>query len=179
MLFYSCSDLAVFMIDMFNRYVLCEKKYTVIIIIFFYGVPTTRVIREISISANCRLIVSPPSATVAAVRVTLHPLQTSLRTIWFAIKHTLTLQKVLSRFLGLQRKPFQSRSIAIINIKTEILNYPSAITIYHLNICSIISQNIDVMKMYGLVDETKSCKIRYSNSISQKSLFYSKTQDNK
>lgn len=105
-----------------------KKKRKGIIIIIFYDVPTTRVIREISISANCRLIVSPLPAT-AVVRAT-HPLQTSPRTICSAIKHTLTLQKVLSRFLGLQRKPFRSRSVAIINIKTKIVNCPSNTTIY-------------------------------------------------
>lgn len=56
------------MIDTFYRPKSCKEKHIrIIIIIFFYGVPTTRVIREISILANCRLIVNLPSATVAFV----------------------------------------------------------------------------------------------------------------
>jgi len=105
----SCSShLAAFMIDTFSRPESREKKKrTGIIIIIFYDVPTTRVIREISISANCRLIVSAPTLRRRPRRIPPH----CLRTIWSTIKHTLTLQEVLSRFLGLQRKPFRSRSV--------------------------------------------------------------------
>jgi len=107
--YYSWSHLTEFMIDTFSHPESREKKKRtgIIIIIIFYDVPTTRVIREISISANCRLIVSVHPPPPAPRRIPPH----CLRTIWSTIKHTLTLQEILSRFLGLQRKPFRSRSV--------------------------------------------------------------------
>lgn len=111
-----------FVIDTFGRGQNQRRKKNrkeIIIIIIFYDVPTTRVIREISISANCRLIVRvhppprrpsrDPPATAIHVAVAAAADRPRANNLVRCKTHTLTLRKVLSRFLGLQRKPFRSR----------------------------------------------------------------------
>lgn len=95
------------MIDTFSYPKSRDKKPSGIIIINFF-------LRRTNDPCNSRnfnfdQLSANRQPTLCSYRRPLYP-QTSPQTIWSAIKHTLTLQEVLSRFLGLQRKPFRSRS---------------------------------------------------------------------
>jgi len=116
----SCSHLAAFMIDTFSRPESREKKkaHRDFIIIIFYDVPTTRVIREISISANCRLIVSAHPLPPAAAHTT--PLFTN------NLVHYKTHFDPSGGFVTVSRITTKTFSVTfrtgrVINIKTKIL----------------------------------------------------------
>lgn len=94
-----------------------KKNHIGIIIIIFYDVPTTRVIREISISANCRLIVSPASPP--------QPPPNPARTIRSALKTHFDPSEGFVTVSRITTKTFSVTFRAIINIKTKILNGPT------------------------------------------------------
>lgn len=110
------------MIDTFSRPESSEKKKrTGIIIIIFYDVPTTRVIREISISANCRLIVSVHPPPPVAAHTT--PLFTN------NLVHYKTHFDPSGGFVTVSRITTKTFSVTfrtglVINIKTKILYGP-------------------------------------------------------
>lgn len=95
-----------------------KRKGIIIIIIIFYDVPTTRVIREISISANCRLIVSVHPPPPAAAHTT--PLFTN------NLVHYKTHFDPSGGFVTVSRITTKTFSVTfhashVINIKTKIL----------------------------------------------------------
>jgi hypothetical protein len=111
------------MIDTFSRPESREKKkrtgIIIIIIIIFYDVPTTRVIREISISANCRLIVSAHPPQPIAAHTT--PLFTNnlvhYKTHFDPSGGFVTVSRITTKTFSVT-----FRTSSAINIKTKILN---------------------------------------------------------
>jgi len=109
------------MIDTFSRPESREKKKRtgIIIIIIFYDVPTTRVIREISISANCRLIVSAHPPQPIAAHTT--PLFTNnlvhYKTHFDPSGGFVTVSRITTKTFSVT-----FRTSSVINIKTKILN---------------------------------------------------------
>jgi len=137
--FYSCSDFAAFMIDTFNRLESREKKKRKGIIIIFYDVPTTRVIREISISANCRLIVSAHPPLPIAAHTT--PLFTNnlvhYKTHFDPSGCFVTVSRITTKTFSVT-----FRTSRVINIKTKILNgSPYRYTYINIIMYRIISKN--------------------------------------
>jgi len=104
----------------------------IIIIIIFYDVPTTRVIREISISANCRLIVSVHPPPPSAAHTT--PLFTN------NLVHYKTHFDPSGGFVTVSRITTKTFSVTfrtshVINIKTKILYKACPYTYKYVSTC--------------------------------------------
>lgn len=119
-----------------------KKNHIGIIIIIFYDVPTIRVIREISISANCRLIVSPASPPATVLPRTNNPVRS--KTHFDPSEGFVTVSRITT-------KTFSVTFWAIINIKTKILNRPDRHTYTHIHTHKLIHKYLYVKYCDGII----------------------------